>query len=243
MGTAAQVRPPPGNTAEWYTRRKDFLPLHEEFSFTLDACAATREAAKVPRFFCPPGVDPQSVGAVAADGLAQSWEGEVVWCNPGPYDARTLARWAAKCVAEASRARAIVFAVPAWPDRPWWQDHVKPAVEAGQAEQRFPRGRWRFGWPGQPDGLPGCGGKFPQALVIWRPKQAQARPAGEDDRAQLQAELLRERETRLRVERARHRAERARIRAEGELVGFKAGMGVQLRAISSRGERRPEANG
>ncbi|WP_224364201.1 DNA N-6-adenine-methyltransferase [Hyalangium versicolor] len=214
MGTAARVLPPKGNTAEWYTRRTDFNPLNEEFGFTVDVCAATREAAKVPRFFCPPGVDPSLVGAVATDGLAQSWRGERVWCNPGPYDARSLSLWAKKCASEADNgAELVVLAVPAWTDRGWWQDYVEPALQTGHAEMRRPRGRWRFGWPGCPDGLPGHGGKFPQALVIWR-RQAREPPAGGGDAEHL---LQSERAARL-------RAERARIRAEGELAGWLKGV-------------------
>lgn len=193
-------RPPKGNTEKWYTRRVNFDPLNEEFGFTVDACADSREAAKCERFICPPDLDPDEVGAIAADGLTTSWEDEIAWVNPGPYNAKSLARWAKKCSEEARRARAIVLAVPMWPDRGWFQDYIKPDLESGAAELRLPRGRWRFGWPGCPDGRPGCGGKFPQALVIWRRPEPKAAPTPPVDASALQAELQREREARIRLE-------------------------------------------
>ena len=59
-----------GNGREWATPPEVFDPLHTEFDFTLDPCA-TAASAKCARFFTE-----------ADDGLARSWAGERVFCNP-----------------------------------------------------------------------------------------------------------------------------------------------------------------
>lgn len=74
------------NTNEWATPQAFFDELNKEFAFTLDPCA-TPENAKCARFFTK-----------EIDGLAQSWRGETVFCNP-PYG-RDLAKWVAKAHAE-----------------------------------------------------------------------------------------------------------------------------------------------
>lgn len=71
-----------GNGREWATPPEIFGPLHAEFNFTLDACAAV-ENAKLPRFYTE-----------AQDGLAQSWAGERVFMNP-PYG-REIYPWTRK---------------------------------------------------------------------------------------------------------------------------------------------------
>jgi phage N-6-adenine-methyltransferase len=172
MSARARARTaPPGSTDEWYTREKDFAPLHAEFNFTLDVCAANREAAKVPRFFRPPSY--YAEGARAVDGLVQSWKGERVWCNP-PYSPGNLARWVEKCAEEAQQAELIVALLPARTDRAWWHDHIEPGRRAGVAEVRFVRGRLRFGWPGAPDGNSTSSGREPSVLVVWRRERFRA---------------------------------------------------------------------
>ena len=74
------------NTAEWATTQAFFDELNKEFNFTLDPCA-TPQNAKCARYFTK-----------EADGLAQSWRGEVVFCNP-PYG-RDLHKWVEKAYAE-----------------------------------------------------------------------------------------------------------------------------------------------
>ena len=66
------------NTNEWATPQAFFDELNKEFTFTLDPCA-TPQNAKCARYFTK-----------EIDGLAQSWRGETVFCNP-PYG-RDLAR-------------------------------------------------------------------------------------------------------------------------------------------------------
>lgn len=74
------------NTNEWATPQAFFDELNKEFDFTLDPCA-TPQNAKCARYFTK-----------EIDGLAQSWRGEVVFCNP-PYG-RDISKWVAKAYAE-----------------------------------------------------------------------------------------------------------------------------------------------
>lgn len=69
-------------TAEWATPQAFFDELNAEFNFTLDPCA-TSENAKCARYFTKED-----------DGLAQSWSGERVFCNP-PYG-RDINKWVEK---------------------------------------------------------------------------------------------------------------------------------------------------
>ena len=70
------------NTAEWATPQAFFDELNKEFDFTLDPCA-TPQNAKCARYFTK-----------EVDGLAQSWHGERVYCNP-PYG-RDIGKWVEK---------------------------------------------------------------------------------------------------------------------------------------------------
>ena len=143
---------------ERYTPAWLYLPLAQEFRFTLDACA-TRESAKCIRFY-----DEKQ------DGLAQSWTGERVWCNP-PYSA--IPRWVAKAWRE--RTDSCVMLLPAWTDREWWAEWVEPYRDGGQAlggkllSTRFLRGRVPFGHPGNPEGVGVGSPSFFSVLLIWRP--------------------------------------------------------------------------
>lgn len=72
---------------EWETPIEFFKELDEEFHFTLDPCS-THENAKCEKHF-----------TIEENGLAQSWKGETVFCNP-PYG-RELPKWIEKCSREA----------------------------------------------------------------------------------------------------------------------------------------------
>ena len=72
---------------EWSTPQDFFDQLNKEFKFTLDPCA-TPENAKCKKFFTEKD-----------NGLAKSWDGEIVFCNP-PYG-RAISKW----VEKASKAR------------------------------------------------------------------------------------------------------------------------------------------
>ena len=105
-----------------------FGPLHERFGFTIDV-AALPHNAKLPRYFTPED-----------DGLAQSWAGERVWCNP-PYS--SIEPWVVK--AHEAEADLVVMLLPAnRTEQGWWQRHVEPARRDGSIEVEFLPGRMRF---------------------------------------------------------------------------------------------------
>ncbi len=70
------------NTPEWATPQATFDELDREFGFTVDVCA-NEGNAKCARYFTQ-----------SDDGLAQSWDNEIVWCNP-PYG-REIGKWVKK---------------------------------------------------------------------------------------------------------------------------------------------------
>ena len=105
-------------SAHWATPSDVYAALDAEFHFTLDPC--------------PLGGGDRLI--MEHDGLARSWAGERVYCNP-PYG-RGIARWLAK----APEADVAVYLLPARTDTAWWHDHAMHATEI-----RFLRGRLRFG--------------------------------------------------------------------------------------------------
>lgn len=139
-----------GNGREWATPPEVFGPLHAEFGFTLDVCAAP-SSAKVPRFFTE-----------AQDGLAQSWRGERVFMNP-PYG-REIYAWTRKA-REESRHALVVGLLPASTDLAWWHEDI-----VGHADVRYIRGRVRFltGGPYRASGF------FPSVVVVWKSGMASA---------------------------------------------------------------------
>ncbi len=131
----------------WGTPIKLFAPIDEEFGFTLDVCAIS-ENAKCERFFTPQD-----------DGLSQSWENEVCWCNP-PYG-KDVVKWCKKALAESKRGATTVLLIPCKTNTNWWHDFVMP-----YAEIRFLRGRVAFVYPNgeqTTQALP-----WPLAFVIYR---------------------------------------------------------------------------
>jgi phage N-6-adenine-methyltransferase len=147
------------------TPRYLFDPLHEEHGFTLDVAAATHNA-KCARWF-----------DLAADGLAQPWTGEVVWCNP-PYS--NLAAWVLKALYEVAHGcRKVVMLLPAnRTEQRWWQEHVEPIrdrVGTGVTTRNLP-GRPRFERAGEPikkvGGRGGTHAPFGCVLLIIEPARA-----------------------------------------------------------------------
>lgn len=123
---------------EWETPWDLFIDLHCEFGFTLDPCA-THENAKCEKYF-----------TIEDDGLAQSWDGERVFCNP-PYG-RQISKW----VKKASESRGlVVMLLPARTDTVYFHDYIY-----GHAEIRFLRGRIKFG-----DGKSSA--PFPSMIVVF----------------------------------------------------------------------------
>lgn len=141
MNTIAYHHAP--ETVEWETPQAFFDALDAEFHFALDVCA-TAENAKCERYF-----------TVADDGLAQSWEGNVCWCNP-PYG-REIGKWLRKAWTEtgAEIPTTVVMLIPARTDTAWWHDY------AAKGEVRFVRGRIKFS--GHKHNAP-----FPCAVVVFR---------------------------------------------------------------------------
>ena len=141
-----------------------FDPLMAEFGFTLDA-AANADNAKCAAHFDR-----------AKDGLAQSWAGHVVWCNP-PFS--NILAWVEKALLEvASGCPRVVMLLPANRcEQPWWQRLIEPVrdIEGSGVRTRFLKGRPRFGTAtipcGQRRGNSGSG-PYGVVLVIIEPKRA-----------------------------------------------------------------------
>ena len=109
---------------DWATPQDFFNRLDAEFHFTLDPCA-NDENHKCKKYYTK-----------EQDGLAQSWAGECVFCNP-PYG-RELPKWVKKCHEEAVHAT-VVMLIPARTDTRVFHDYIY-----GKAEIRFIRGRLKF---------------------------------------------------------------------------------------------------
>jgi phage N-6-adenine-methyltransferase len=142
-------------------------PIHfaefdrEHGPFTLDVAAAAHNA-KCARYFTR-----------ADDGLARSWVGERVWCNP-PYS--NLAAWVQKAWAELDRTLGIVMLLPAnRVEQRWWQDHVEPFRDRPDGLLRvvFLPGRMRFERPGVVVGPKGDRPPFGCCLLIFTPTAIQ----------------------------------------------------------------------
>lgn len=120
-------------TGKWATPAAVYEGLDAEFHFTLDPC---------------PMDDAERI--MEQDGLARSWAGERVFCNP-PYG-RGVWRWLDK----AREADVAVFLLPSRTDTAWWHDYGLKASEI-----RFVRGRLRFGEAK-------AGAPFPSVILIYR---------------------------------------------------------------------------
>ena len=128
---------------KWATPQDFFDKLNDEFHFTLDA-AASPDNAKCANYFTE-----------EQDGLAQSWEGHTVWCNP-PY-CRKTGLWVKKAYEEHQRTGCtVVMLLPSRTDVRWFHDYI-----LGKAEIRFIKGRLKFG--GNKNSAP-----FPSLVVIYR---------------------------------------------------------------------------
>ena len=109
---------------DWETPQSLFDELDAVHHFTLDPCA-THENAKCDRHFTE-----------EEDGLSQSWEGEIVFCNP-PYG-REIGKWVRKC-SEESRHAKVVMLIPARTDTAYFHDYIYK-----KAKVDFIRGRLKF---------------------------------------------------------------------------------------------------
>ena len=130
---------------DWETPQYLFDELNAEFGFTLDPCASP-ENAKCEKFF-----------TIQENGLAQSWEDNVVFCNP-PYGTQ-IQKWVRKSYFEAQKGAVVVMLIPSRTDTRWWHEFVS------QGEVRFIKGRLKF--QGAQYNAP-----FPSCIVIFRKKHA-----------------------------------------------------------------------
>ena len=130
-------------TNEWSTPPGFFHVLEDRFGpFTLDPCA-TAQNSKAPKFF-----------TVDDDGLAQSWQGHSVFCNP-PYG-RKIGEWVQKGFEEGLKpATQVVMLIPARTCTSYWHEYVMRSDAI-----IFLRGRLKFG--GSDNSAP-----FPSAVVIF----------------------------------------------------------------------------
>ena len=130
-------------TPEWSTPQYLFDELNSEFHFTLDPCAVP-ENAKCAKFYTKED-----------DGLAQSWDNEIVFCNP-PYG-RETPKWVKK--ASEARGGAVVMLIPARTDTLYFHRYIY-----NKAEIRFIKGRLKFG-----GGQKGIGSApFPSMVLIFK---------------------------------------------------------------------------
>lgn len=133
-----------------------FQPLRARFGFSIDV-AASPANAKCDRYY-----------TVDDDGLAQSWAGERVWCNPPYSDIRP---WVGKAWAE-EEAELVVMLLPAnRTEQGWWQDLVEPHRDRPGSRLRteFFRGRLRFIKAGRTEVGPNERPPFGCVLLIWNP--------------------------------------------------------------------------
>ena len=121
---------PVSQTDDWATPQALFDQLDEIHNFTLDV-AASSSNHKTAKWF---GLDHDN--PALRDGLAMSWAGESVWCNP-PYG-RVIKEWVKKAHQESQHA-SIVMLLPARTDTQWFHDY------AIRHKVTFIKGRLKFG--------------------------------------------------------------------------------------------------
>lgn len=138
------------DSIDWGTPPEIFNQLNQEFKFTLDVCSS-KHNHKCDTYF-----------TVEDDGLKQSWENNVCWCNP-PYG-RDVKKWVKKAHDECKNNTTTVLLIPCKTNTNWWHDLIIP-----NAEVRFLRGRVKFIYPTgeqSKQALP-----WPLAIVIFRPNE------------------------------------------------------------------------
>ena len=115
---------------DWETPDSIFIPLQDEFAFTLDVCA-TNNNKKCNRYF-----------SMEDDGLIQKWDG-ICWMNP-PFGEQ--GKWVKKAYQESQNGCIVVCLLPARTNTNWWHEYVM------NGEIRFIKGRPKF--KGAKCGLP-----------------------------------------------------------------------------------------
>jgi phage N-6-adenine-methyltransferase len=138
-----------------------FDPLNARFHFTIDVAASALNT-KCERYY-----------TIEDDGLAQSWAGERVWCNP-PHS--NIEPWVAKAWNAWSKgAELIVMLLPAnRTEQGWWQREVEPHRDKGfSLRVEFLSGRLRFLAPGALEIKPNERPPYGCCLLIWGRNEAQ----------------------------------------------------------------------
>ena len=92
------------------------------------------------------------------DGLSQSWDNEIVFCNP-PYG-RELRHWVKK--AHDAKGGKVVMLIPARTDTIYFHEYIY-----SKAEIRFIRGRLKFGDSKNSAPFPSMVLVFPPTGLLW----------------------------------------------------------------------------
>ena len=131
---------------DWETPRELFDRLDSFWHFDLDAAASDTN------HLCADYYTKET------DGLAHSWAGRRVWCNP-PYG-KQIADWARKAYEETRDGQTlVVMLVPARTDTRWYHDYI----QGHAAEVKFIRGRLKYTL----GGVAQNSAPFPSMLVRW----------------------------------------------------------------------------
>lgn len=135
------------NSNEWYTPQYLFDYLDAIYKFTLDPCA-TELSAKCDKYY-----------TIEDDGLSQSWDNEVVFCNP-PYG-RDIKHWIKK--GSEIKNGICVMLIPARTDTKYWHEHI-----FGKASDiLFIKGRISFYRNENGKLVEGQSSTFPSAIVVF----------------------------------------------------------------------------
>lgn len=132
-----------------------FAKLDERFHFSIDVAAAAHNA-RCARYYTR-----------LENGLAQSWLGERVWCNP-PYS--DIEPWLEKAWIENDVADLIVMLLPAnRTEQGWWQRWIEPYRDKSPypLKVEFIAGRQRFIAPGAQSIGPNERPPFGVCLAVW----------------------------------------------------------------------------
>lgn len=134
------------NRDDWETPRELFWRLDRFWHFDLDAAASDSN------HLC------EDYYTRETDGLAHSWKGRRVWCNP-PYG-RQIADWCRKAYEDTRDGTTVVIMlIPARTDTSWYHDYI----EGKAAEVKFLRGRLKYTL----GGVAQSAAPFPSMLVRW----------------------------------------------------------------------------
>ena len=134
-------------TEHWSTPIELFDELNLEHKFTVDVCADTTNY-KVKRYFNK-----------KTDGLAQSWDGEVAWCNP-PYG-KEIKLWIEKAYESTKTVgcnTTVVMLLPARTDTRWFHEFI---YNNPLCSVKFIKGRLKFS--GSKNSAP-----FPSMVVTFK---------------------------------------------------------------------------